>query len=250
MISAQTHFLHVVVVAQRVIGDDSLFGLEANLVYWLWGRHLLVAQHGYLIRGFCDAIGVRFVKLDVIFFPLIPGEYPWYNGKRKSVTILMILGFTGYLVNEQRAGKIPRLWEKGFWVLAERCYVVGKQSDFRSQAISWKELARSFRKSGSQVMMAWVEGRDFLLKKLWHNKFGESFNFFIIIQIYNRWNFLKKIPNFLLKNLQYKISNTKTSHCMVWWIFYKMNIYKYCSLISASTLAKQIINFSWKSSCF
>jgi len=90
----QTHFLHVVVVAQRVIGDDSLFGLEANLVYWLWERHLLVAQHGYLIQGLCDAIGVRFVKLDVIFFPLIPGEYPWYNGKRKSVTILRILGST------------------------------------------------------------------------------------------------------------------------------------------------------------
>jgi hypothetical protein len=28
------------VVAQRVIGGDSLFGLEANLVYWLWGSHL------------------------------------------------------------------------------------------------------------------------------------------------------------------------------------------------------------------
>jgi hypothetical protein len=33
LISAQTQFLHVVVVAQRVIGGDSLFGLEANLVY-------------------------------------------------------------------------------------------------------------------------------------------------------------------------------------------------------------------------
>jgi hypothetical protein len=126
----------------------------------------------------------------------------------------------------------------------------GKQSDFRSQVISWKELARSFRKSGSQVMMAWVEGRDLKINKLWHIKFDESFNFLIIIKIYNRWKKILKFSQFFVEKSTKSVENIYTSHCMVWWIFYKMNIYKHCSLISASTLAKQIINFSRKSSCF
>ncbi len=48
-----------------------------------------------------------------------------------------------------------------FWL--KDAMLLGSKANFAGQVISWKELARIFRKLGSQVMMmAWVEGRDFL----------------------------------------------------------------------------------------